>query len=611
MSSVFKKFKSGDKKITSHDAHKLYQVTVSNYTGSYAEAGYAQKRIVDGTEVDVDLAVFAYETEFDDSKFEPDIYDTSGTVSTISPHTRTTNGLFKRSLHDSLQSMYYTDTTNPANTQHNIGFDKEYRALHSSAQVLSIPQVMFGGGIEKESLIITSGSIILKDDGYGNLIDTTLGHFSMSRGDLALDLNFDPLYNQVDKKIRSAYSMNALADDDKWGLDNKVRFADDSNYANKVSAKNFIPRNATFGTYVELNGVASTDAEVRATLASQSLMRIRHHDSFDYTDDEDFSIILQVSASGTQVSEDVLGPHEWNDVISKNSVGENSTRGYPFKIEYANQDNTINAGRYRFSISDGITTLSATTAVVPYTDSDGFTTMIVIKDGNTIKFTWLVNATTIASSTIDISALKKFSNKAPIVVGASTIWRGVYEKRKKGKGDYKKKKKSQIEYYRHFKGGIADLKIYNTNLPDSVTELTNILSPTNTGFGYSNKVGNVFYHHGIITLTGTSTRYMQGTNSSTFADCDIIFDNSHQIVEHEYTCNVKEQEFGFTLNPTIMKESKGRELKEFVSGDAWSPYVTTVGLYDKHARLLAIGKLAQPIKKSTKYDTTFIVRFDS
>jgi len=52
-------------------------------------------------------------------------------------------------------------------------------------------------------------------------------------------------------------------------------------------------------------------------------------------------------------------------------------------------------------------------------------------------------------------------------------------------------------------------------------------------------------------------------------------------------------------------------LKTFVTTSAWSPYVTTVGLYNDSAELLAIGKMSRPIKKSADYDTTYVVRYDT
>jgi len=615
MSGIFKKFKSGDKKITSHFAHKLYTVNVSNHTGSYVEAGYAQKRIVDNVEVDVDLAVFSYDTLYDGSKFEPDIYDVGGNISKYSPHIRTTNGLFKRSIHDSLQAMYYTDTMNPANTQHNIGFEKEFRSLHKTAQVLSVPQVMMGSGIVKESVIITSGSIVLKDDGFGNLIDTTLITSSIIPETRSLDLDFNSLYNKEDVKILSAYSMNSLADgDDKLPLDNKVRFFDNSAYANKVVARNFIPIDGGFGTALEFNGVSSADANVRGEITSQSLIRVKAGPQFDFRDEgageERWQIMLKVSASIDQPSKDIPYASPYTEIISKGN------KNFPVRLQYINTNDNTNKGKYRIQVKDDRGNLyTGMHPAVPHKDSNGFTSISITRFNNSIIFTIRSGATSVNSFPINLDAnanqkkVGNTNNKNPWIVGAKLKWRGKYKKKKR-KGDYSKTPKPRKEYYRNFKGAIGEFTIYRGANYIAGTPLTNIMCDINTT-GENDKVGNVFYNHGIITLTGKSARYKQGPRSSTFADCDLIFENTHQIVEQEYTCQVKEQEFGFTLNPSIIKPNKDNELKDFVTGSAWTPYVTTIGLYDKNARLLAIGKLAQPIKKSTEYDTTFVVRFDS
>jgi hypothetical protein len=47
-----------------------------------------------------------------------------------------------------------------------------------------------------------------------------------------------------------------------------------------------------------------------------------------------------------------------------------------------------------------------------------------------------------------------------------------------------------------------------------------------------------------------------------------------------------------------------------VTGSYFSPYVTTVGLYDEAQNLLAVGKLAQPLPTSATTDTTILVNID-
>jgi len=51
-------------------------------------------------------------------------------------------------------------------------------------------------------------------------------------------------------------------------------------------------------------------------------------------------------------------------------------------------------------------------------------------------------------------------------------------------------------------------------------------------------------------------------------------------------------------------------LLDIVTGSEFSPYVTTIGLFDDYNDLIAIGKLAKPIKNEKEMDISFVVRFD-
>jgi hypothetical protein len=47
----------------------------------------------------------------------------------------------------------------------------------------------------------------------------------------------------------------------------------------------------------------------------------------------------------------------------------------------------------------------------------------------------------------------------------------------------------------------------------------------------------------------------------------------------------------------------------FVSGTL-KPYITSIGLYNEHAEMVAAAKLAQPIQKNPDVDMNFVVRWD-
>jgi hypothetical protein len=87
------------------------------------------------------------------------------------------------------------------------------------------------------------------------------------------------------------------------------------------------------------------------------------------------------------------------------------------------------------------------------------------------------------------------------------------------------------------------------------------------------------------------------------------FKNEHIVYENEIRCKVGENEFNLSHNPTLSSDNKGT-LQLFATASDFTPYVTTVGLYNDRSELLAVAKLAQPIPLSSTTDTTFVVKYD-
>jgi len=147
---------------------------------------------------------------------------------------------------------------------------------------------------------------------------------------------------------------------------------------------------------------------------------------------------------------------------------------------------------------------------------------------------------------------------------------------------------------------------------------------------YNNQIcGNIFYAHGIIVLTsdgiplgdgygeGSYGSILYGLGDSTFIENFVTasnvtcsFSSSLDIFETQYKCTLRESEFNFSLNPSIISGSTDGTLYGFVTESYFSPYVTTVGLYDEYQNLLAVGKLSQPLPTSTTTDTTILINID-
>jgi hypothetical protein len=161
--------------------------------------------------------------------------------------------------------------------------------------------------------------------------------------------------------------------------------------------------------------------------------------------------------------------------------------------------------------------------------------------------------------------------------------------------------------------------------------------------GTNINVGNVIYPHGMIIYTNSASYSNEGYGISFYGvqeygggvgvlpsasdvinnDITLSFSSSYTIYETQYKCTIRESEFNATLNPSAQVSGSLIEisgsyfyqradgtLADNVTGSYFSPYVTTVGLYDESQNLLAIGKLSQPLPTSATTDTTILVNID-
>ncbi|MBC8422024.1 MAG: hypothetical protein H8E03_01235 [Pelagibacteraceae bacterium] len=191
--------------------------------------------------------------------------------------------------------------------------------------------------------------------------------------------------------------------------------------------------------------------------------------------------------------------------------------------------------------------------------------------------------------------------------------------------------------------------IYDTAYSSSYASGT----PSNDNSG--SMVGNVFYNHGMICITDTGSYTDVGLGSGSNG-WEVEFENTKTIYEHEYTVIAKSTEFNIPTNKSATFEGSGSDwvggnleyfstvlpgievtssaystighytkyeeyqsntsikpahkLENFVSHSDFHTYVTSIGLYNDNDELLAVSKLAKPIKKSKKYDMAFTIRFD-
>jgi hypothetical protein len=167
-----------------------------------------------------------------------------------------------------------------------------------------------------------------------------------------------------------------------------------------------------------------------------------------------------------------------------------------------------------------------------------------------------------------------------------------------------------------FKWSADSGSIYDDGEGNLILELTNKIC------------GKIFYPHGLAIITSDSTPLADTYGSAIFgssiyglSDSILIqnfvtssnvtcsFSSSLTIYETQYKCTLNENEFNFSQNPSIISGSEG-EPYSYVTSSYFSPYVTTIGLYDENQNLLAVGKLSQPLPTSATTDTTILVNID-
>jgi hypothetical protein len=140
----------------------------------------------------------------------------------------------------------------------------------------------------------------------------------------------------------------------------------------------------------------------------------------------------------------------------------------------------------------------------------------------------------------------------------------------------------------------------------------------------TNVAGNVFHKNGQVVASSPLPKYNSG--SGIFGNTwEVKYRGTHTIYENECLVRVPKDQFNVTMNPTstyrpvtdgdVCDENQTTlppgELRKglFVSGTL-KPYITSIGLYNDKAEMLASAKLAQPIQKNPDIDMNFIVRWD-
>jgi hypothetical protein len=146
-------------------------------------------------------------------------------------------------------------------------------------------------------------------------------------------------------------------------------------------------------------------------------------------------------------------------------------------------------------------------------------------------------------------------------------------------------------------------------------------------------VGNIIYEHGIAIINEELISSLDGYGYVTYGspspptpvgiyggifgslfntnNITCSFQSTVTIYESQYKCTIRQNEFNFSQNPTLVSGSSNSGIMyDYATGSYFDPYITTVGLYNNNYELIAVAKLAQPLPLSSVTDTTILVNLD-
>ena len=248
---------------------------------------------------------------------------------------------------------------------------------------------------------------------------------------------------------------------------------------------------------------------------------------------------------------------------------------YPFDISYNGSTNLL-----IFSRTDSFNTNSFSLDVSGIIGG-GFSHYVFQKTGSRIE---VYDSGTKISDVAD-SITRKVSNNSQIYVGASNL-----------------------NNLNPFEGLLDEIRIYDKALTlNEIITLTSLDTPSN---GYevfqTNKVGNVFYEDGIVVYSPLQNELISGSYG--IKETSISYKSSLDIDQLKYYINVPMEKYNTSTNSSLYNSNN--ELNSFATSSNFTPYITSIGLYDDKYNLVAVAKLATPIAKRNDIDLNFEIKFD-
>ena len=556
-----------------------------------------------------------------------EFYVSDPSSSNVALEPLTSNNYYQRTLFNSIHNLYYTDIESFTFSGDNEYLGQQIRTLNQKFVTLSIPSGIFGERIKEGSFSMSHASYAtLRDDGQGNIIDQNITNIEVG-------VNTFHRFEKSDYIIKIDFN-------DGWKFFNgnpatDTTFRTGNLNLSHISDGPFEPmgENITFGIHNTdlLSGLYGTKDSTFLNLSgthtinsgSNSFIRI---DRTDFLNNErrwndQFAIAFWLNAPPSQsvtssfngpfpLTTPAIGQYQYRGVSDTETNVIVTSRGnsdvIPWEIDIYNRSSDKKGKlRFRRGKKDNYAEITSSAAL-----NDGNWHFIYAEVNNSGKMRLWVDSTYQATAIDDPMANELVPGTGDIHIGArqagfkSRQFFGLVNATKANGTNalrrvYDNKAKN---YLAPFSGSIDKFKIFNAKLSSvEIYSLNNFYRDTDI-------VGNVFYNHGMAVITDPS-----GSYTSLINDYTLKFKATTEHTIHNYQCIIEDEQYNFTFNPSARKnqDKNNSRLQAFATASDFAPYITTIGLYNEFNELLAIGKLANPVKSPQELDLVINVQFDT
>ena len=353
-----------------------------------------------------------------------------------------------------------------------------------------------------------------------------------------------------------------------------VKYYEGFNEYFDVSRISYESQNVTYVPGVTATGGASASIGLAAKFNGNGY--IKDNLTGQYNRNSDYSISFFISGANSSGANQLILTKSTSSIAPK----------YPFRLELSGSNQLIFSAAGSTTFKTQLTS-SAVIAGLGVGGATGWRHVVCQKTGSSMQI--YINGTLHASASSTLltmpngpfTASARIDNDHALCIGGYEVTSN------------------------NLQSSLDEIRIYNKALTSAEVAYLATRTESNPTFLQTNKVGNVFSKQGMVVISSPHYIYNNILNAPYTAS----YRSTLTMYELGVVTRIDAGDFNLSLNPSLTMDDDVT-YQTFASSSAFSPYITTIGLYDDYGQLLAIAKLAQPIKKRDDVDMNFFIRLD-